>query len=267
MKRWTTLLAWALLALGLTGCATAQHPDPIEPWNRGVFAVNEALDVALIKPVATVYSDTMPRPVRKGVTNFFNNLRDVWSAINLTLQGRPVDAVSDLARFGTNTVFGVLGVFDVASDLGLERHSKDFGHTLGRWGVGPGAYIVWPLLGPSTLRDSLNIPFDNAFNPASFVTPVSASLATTATGLVNLRANLLAAGNLLDDISIDKYSFVRDGYLQRRRSQIYDGNPPDLELVDGPDDLGTLPATGAGASTQAAPAAVAPVAAPAASSP
>jgi len=231
MRRLVTGLALVLCA-SLAACATAQKPDPIEPWNRGVYAFNDAVDGAVIKPVATVWRDVLPQSLRNGISNFFGNFGDLWSATNLVLQGRPGDSLSDLGRFGTNTVFGVLGFFDVASDLGLEKHGEDFGQTLGVWGVPQGAYIVWPLLGPSTLRDSFDIPGSLAFSPASFVTPTSASLGVTSARFFNLRAELLQATNLLDTIALDKYTFTRDAYLQRRRSLVYNGNPPD----DGSED-------------------------------
>jgi phospholipid-binding lipoprotein MlaA len=227
MKRIATALVLVSTLFG--GCATAQNPDPIEPWNRGVFAINEMIDVAVIKPVATVYRDTVPSPMRRGVTNFFGNIKDVWSATNLFMQGRVRDGFSDVARFGTNTVFGALGLFDVASELGFERHGEDLGQTLGHWGVPAGAYIVWPLLGPSTLRDSLDIPFDTALSPSSFVSPESAAYALTGFRLVSARADLIKTTDLIDQIALDKYTFVRDAHLQRRRNLIYDGSPPDQD--------------------------------------
>ncbi|MEX8519571.1 MAG: VacJ family lipoprotein [Leptothrix sp. (in: b-proteobacteria)] len=239
----------------LVGCATAQKPDPLEPLNRKVFAFNEAVDQAVLKPVATVYHDVVPSPVRRGVGNFFYNVKDVWSAVNLVLQGRPVDGLRDLARFGTNTVFGVFGFIDVATDLGLERHGEDFGQTLGRWGLGPGAYIVWPILGPSSVRDSVALPIEYQITPETWITPATTSYLFSATKLVNTRSDLLSATSMLDDISLDKYTFVRSAYLQRRRSLVYDGNPPDEEPLDGPDPAldAPLPASAA-ASAGAMPA-------------
>lgn len=226
MRRVATWLALGLCAL-LTACATAQQPDPLEPWNRGVYAFNDTVDEAVIKPVATVWRDVLPQPLRHGISNFFGNFGDLWSATNLVLQGRFGDGLSDLGRFGTNTVFGVLGFFDVASELGFEKHGEDFGQTLGVWGVPQGAYVVWPLLGPSTLRDSFDIPGSIAVSPASLVSPTSAALGVTSTRFINLRADLLQATNLLDTIALDKYTFTRDAYLQRRRSLVFNGNPPD----------------------------------------
>lgn len=226
--------AVALLALTLAGvlggCATAARPDPLEPVNRAVFGFNEALDKAVVKPVATVYRDTLPQPVRQGVTNFFWNFSDAWSAVNLTLQGRLGDAAGNVARFGTNTVFGVFGLFDVATPLGLERQDEDLGQTLGVWGVPSGAYVVLPLLGPSSLRDMLNVPFDQKFSPAQLVSSSSLSTGLSVTQVINVRAGLLEATRMIDEIALDKYVFVRGAYLQRRRNLVYNGNPPDLPI-------------------------------------
>jgi len=223
------LLGLLLVAAGLAGCATPQRPDPLEPWNRKVYAFNEGLDNAVLKPTATVYQKVVPSPVRTAATNFFNNIYDLWSATNLFLQGRVTDGLSDVMRFGSNTVFGILGLADVATEMGLERHNEDFGQTLGHWGVGPGAYIVWPVLGSSTVRDSIALPIEMRITPETFVSPVRASNALFGLRLINTRANLLQASSMLDGIALDKYTFVRDAYLQRRRSLVYDGDPPPLD--------------------------------------
>jgi phospholipid-binding lipoprotein MlaA len=210
----------------LVGCATPRRPDPLEPVNRKVFAFNEAVDDAVLKPVATVYRDTLPAPLRAGVGNFFGNIRDLWSAVNLTLQGRPIDGARDVARFGANTVFGVFGFFDVATGLGLERHREDFGQTLGRWGFGPGAYIVWPILGPSSVRDSVGLPIELQVAPQTWISTDSLRYSLTATSVISTRAGLLDATRLLDDLALDKYVSVRNAYLQRRRNLVYNGDPP-----------------------------------------
>lgn len=226
-RRWLRLGLALLLAASLGACATAQRPDPLEPVNRQVFAFNDAVDRTVLVPVATAYRDTVPEPARASVTNFFGNLRDVWSAVNLMLQGRPADSFSSVLRFGTNTVFGVFGLFDVATGLGLPRQEEDFGQTLGKWGVPPGAYIVWPLLGPSTLRDSLGMPLEMQVTPEVWVQAEAGRYALTGLRVVNTRANLLQASRVLDDIALDRYTVLRNAYLQRRRNLVYDGNPPD----------------------------------------
>ena len=254
MKR---LAAWLAMGCLVTGCATVQNPDPLEPMNRKVFVFNDTVDRAVLKPVATAYQDTLPQPVRTGVTNFFGNVKDVWSAVNLFLQGRVGDGFSDLMRFGTNTVFGVFGVLDVATDLGMPKHSEDLGQTLGRWGMGPGAYLVLPFFGPSTLRDVTDLPFDMQVSTTSFVDRIPVRNTLTATSLVNTRANLLSATKLMDEIALDKYTFMRDAYLQRRRSLVYDGNPPpqegDAEEDDSAEDEAAAPAAAAPASAASAP--------------
>lgn len=219
------------VACCLAACATPQRPDPLEPVNRKVFAFNDTIDRTVLKPVATAYRDNVPQPVRTGVTNFFGNVKDVWSAFNQFLQGKPGDGFSDLMRFGTNTVFGLFGLFDVASDLGMPKHREDLGQTLGRWGLGPGAYLVLPFFGPSSVRDVTDLPFDLQASPTTFVDRIPVRNTMTAGNVVNARANLLQASSLMDDIALDKYVFLRDAYLQRRRSAVYDGNPPD-EVVD-----------------------------------
>jgi len=242
------LTAAALLA----GCATAQRPDPLEPLNRKVFAFNEAVDSAVLKPTAEVYRAVLPTPAQIAVSNFFGNLKDAWSAVNLLLQGRVADSLSDVMRVGTNTVFGFMGVMDIATELGFERHGEDFGQTLGRWGVPPGAYIVWPLLGPSTVRDSVGLPVDMLATPESLVNVSVTRNSMTALRLVSTRAGLLSTTGLLDDIALDKYAFVRTAYLQRRRSLVYDGNPPE---EDDEDDL--PPVAAPAPETPAAPASAA----------
>lgn len=233
MSRVRCLLRLALSALAvawLAGCATAQKPDPLESYNRKMFAFNEGLDKYAIAPVATVYRDLTPQPVRLAVDNFFHNFQDAWSAANLLLQGRIADAGNDLMRFGLNSTLGFGGIVDWAGELGLERHDADFGITLGRWGVPAGAYLVWPLIGPSTVRDTVGLPADIQFSADQFVSSVAVRNSLTGLRIVNTRSQLLAATGILDDIALDKYTFVRDAYLQRRLSLIYDGEPPEPEL-------------------------------------
>lgn len=215
----------------LGGCATAARPDPLETVNRKIFAFNDALDDAVIRPAAEVYQAVLPRPVRVGFTNFFGNVRDVWSAFNLVLQGRIPEAATDVLRFTTNTVFGIYGFIDIATELGLERRGEDFGQTLGRWGFPAGAYIVWPILGSSTVRDSIGLPVDVLAAPQPFISDIALRNTLTVTQVISTRANLLKATQVLDDIALDRYSFVRDAYLQRRRSLIYNGEPPDAGEV------------------------------------
>lgn len=235
MPRNLSLAALVCLALLLQGCAatalqqaTITRGDPFEPWNRQVFALNEKLDEAVLQPVARGYKALVPSVVRTGVRNVVNNVNEMWSTTNLFLQGRLGDGARGVARVALNTTVGLVGLVDVASSLNLERSNEDLGQTLGVWGVGTGPYIVWPLLGPATLRDSADIPVSTLyFSPSAFATYPRETNIFTSVQLINLRADLLELGGLLDDVALDKYAFVRDAYLQRRRNLIYNGNPPD----------------------------------------
>lgn len=220
--------------LALQACATTgggpnvgQDPrDPWERWNRQVYSFNDALDTAVLKPVAKAYEKVLPSFVRRGVDNVFGNFSDAWSGVNNLLQGKVEAALRDGMRFTTNSVFGIFGLFDIATEAGIDRQGEDFGQTLGRWGFGDGAYVVWPLIGPSTVRDSFGLPLDMSVSPSLAFSDTPSKIGVSTLGLVNTRANLLGASRMLDDIALDKYTFVRDGYLQRRRNKVFDGNPP-----------------------------------------
>lgn len=216
------------LALAAAGCATtpADPRDPLEGMNRAVFAFNDRADKIVFRPAARLYRNVTPRVLRDAVRNFFNNLDDLFIGANNLLQGKPVTAVSDWTRFAVNTTLGLLGVIDWASDMGLEKHNEDFGQTLGRWGVGDGMYLVLPLLGPSTLRDTAALPIDWAGDPVLQHTPVDERNALTAVRLVSRRADLLEASRTLEEAALDRYVFLREATLQRRRSLVYDGRPP-----------------------------------------
>lgn len=243
------LIVGALLALG--GCASTKNfanearggpgarLDPWENWNRKVFAFNEGLDEKVLKPVATGYAKVVPQFVRRSVDNFFANAADAWSAVNNVLQGKAEPAFTDVVRFTTNTVFGFFGILDIATEFGLEHHYEDFGQTLGRWGFGAGAYIVWPLIGPSTVRETIALPLDRTASPALYISDGSYQFGVVGLQIINTRAKLLGASQVIDDIALDKYTFVRDAYLQRRRSLVFDGDAPDAP---------NAPASGAGAS-------------------
>lgn len=227
--RWG-VVALALAALLLQGCATVANPDkrdPLESINRSVFAFNDAADAAVLKPVATAYRNVVPSLVRKGIGNFFNNLEDVWSIFNNAIQGRRLETGDSIGRVMVNSTVGILGLVDVASDLNIERHTSDFGMTLGRWGVPPGPYVVLPLLGPSTLREVAALPVDMQGNVVTHVDDEGTRTGLTVVKLVNLRAKYLGAGDVVEGAALDKYSFTRDSYLQRQRNIQYDGNPPD----------------------------------------
>lgn len=240
--------AWVMLAmviglLGLQGCAsvpwrapaledsgpTTERSDPWERFNRRVFAFNDAVDTVLVKPIALGYRAIVPEWLRTGVDGVFGNLGDAWSTVNLLLQAKPRAALEMGMRVSTNTVFGLFGFIDVADEIGLERRSvEDFGQTLGRWGVKSGPYLVLPLLGPSTLRDAAALTVDSKASPPNLAfREVRDQNGGTVLQLLNTRVKLLNASRVLDDIALDKYVLLRDAYLARRRSLIYDGEPPD----------------------------------------
>lgn len=228
-------LVLSALAVLLAGCASVQNPDPRDPFegfNRAVYKFNDGFDKAIAKPVATAYTKVAPAPVRNGVRNFFSNIADVFIGVNNLLQGKPEEALTDWTRFAVNTTFGFLGVADWATDMGLEKHDEDFGQTFGRWGAGSGPYLVLPILGPSDVRDGVGTVFDIYTDPVSNRTPVDQRNSATVLRLVSRRADLLNASRLLEQAALDQYAFVRDAYLQRRRSLIYDGRPPRERLPD-----------------------------------
>lgn len=243
LARWA--LPWLLaMAALLSGCATVnsagsnpgQQADPWENWNRKVFAFNEVLDENVLVPVATAYANVVPSLVREGVQNFFNNFADAWSMVNNLLQGKVELGMQDLVRVSVNTLFGLGGLLDVASEMGIDHHYEDFGQTLGHWGFGSGPYVVWPLLGPSSVRESVALPLDRSVSPALAIDGTSGQVGISVLQLVNARAGLLGASRMVDDIALDKYSFLRDAYLQRRRSLVYDGDPPPLPEQPEPAD-------------------------------
>lgn len=224
--------ALAVLAL-VAGCASAPgSADPRDPWeryNRSMYGFNDAVDTAVVKPVATVYRNLLPSPVRTGVGNFFGNLGDVWSFVNNVLQAKPEGALSSFWRVVINSTVGLGGVLDPATEMRLDRRREDFGQTLGRWGVPPGPYFVLPVLGPSTLRDSAALPVDFYGSVVGHVSDIPVRNSLIALQMVDTRATVLGATELLDAAALDPYTFQRDAYLQKRRNDVYDGNPPDDE--------------------------------------
>jgi phospholipid-binding lipoprotein MlaA len=246
--------AAALAALAvLAGCATlppgaaapAGAADPWQNWNRKVFSFNEALDSAVLEPVAQTYRDVVPALARTGVDNVLGNLYDVWSTANHFLQGKVQTGLEMGMRVLANTVFGLGGLLDPATEMGLTRRSEDFGQTLGRWGLGNGPYLVLPVFGPSTLRDTAGLVVDRQASPASLPDSTAASYTVSALELVNARSHLLTTGQLLDQVALDKYSFVRDAYLARRRDALYDGAPPMEAFIDDGADPPEPPASAA----------------------
>lgn len=202
--------------------------DPFERSNRAIYRFNDRLDQAVVRPVAEAYVAAVPEVVRSGVGNFFGNIGDVWSAVNKVLQGKVVQGAQMTLRVATNTVFGLAGVLDPATEMGLERQSEDFGQTLGFWGVPSGPYLVLPLFGPSTLRDAAALPLDKvATNAGLVINDSGGAAAASGLQLAQTRSELLGASKLLGDVSLDPYAFLRDAYLARRRNLVWDGDPPE----------------------------------------
>jgi len=242
MRAVVKIVALCLAILLSAGCATippdaGKNPtDPWEVYNRHMFAFNEGADQYVVKPVAEGYVKVVPEPVRDCVNNIFRNIGDIGNALNNLLQGKPADASSDICRVAINTTVGVLGCFDVATKVGLPRSNEDFGQTLGKWGLESGPYFVLPLFGPSSVRYSFARAADNSFDVASYVHGDAWLIAAQTLRLIDTRAGLLQASQLLESVALDKYQFVRDGYLQRRRSLIHDGSPPREKEPDEPED-------------------------------
>lgn len=238
MRRRSVRAAWAGVLAGfvlLPGCATgpnANPRDPFEPFNRGVATFNDKVDEAILKPVATAYVKITPSVARTGVNNFFGNLGDAWSAVNSVLQLHGRDAAESMMRFSFNTVFGLGGLLDIAGEAGIPKHKEDFGRTLGRWGIPTGPYLVLPLLGPSTVRDTAALPVDWQGNLISHVSPSTDRNELYLLQTVSARANLLRASSLLDEAALDKYSFTRDVFLQVRGGTV--GNGPGSDTGENP---------------------------------
>ena len=227
-NRFLLVLATAML-LVLQGCASVKSADARDPWepmNRSIYQFNDAVDTIALKPAAELYVKVLPSMVRTGVNNFLGNLGDVWSMANSAMQLKGQDTVETFMRININTFMGLGGILDVATAMGIEKRREDFGQTLGYWGVQSGPYVMLPLFGPSTLRDALAFPVDMQGNVTNQLSDQGTRNALLATRLVDMRAGLLKTVDAVKASSLDPYSFVRDAYLQKRRNDIYDGNPP-----------------------------------------
>jgi len=221
------MLSFAVLMVGCASIPAGVEPSPHDPWepfNRSVFEFNEGLDAYLLKPVVAAYRFVLPEFIREGIYNFFSNYGDIYTALYNLLQGKPGDAFNDLMRVAVNTTMGLGGLIDLATPGGLEKHKEDWGQTLGVWGVPAGPYVVLPFFGPSNVRDTFGTAADLESDYLFRLLP-NVGLRNSLTGLrvVNARNTYYEAGDLLDGAAIDKYSFVRDAYIQRRQYQINEG--------------------------------------------
>jgi phospholipid-binding lipoprotein MlaA len=234
-KKIINIIRYSLIAITIlfsSGCATIDGPanpdDPFESFNRSMFAFNEGVDKYAFKPAAKGYNFIMPDIASKGVSNFFSNVDDIVVFANQLLQFKIAAAIATSARIVFNTTFGLLGLIDVASEMDLYKHNEDFGQTLAVWGLPSGPYLVLPIIGPMTVRDSAGLAVDwTYFDPIFRRQTLNASIATLTVKYIDIRAGLLKASNILDDTVPDKYAFVRDAWTLRREFLIYDGQPPD----------------------------------------
>ncbi len=222
----------AVFVLSIAGCAStpSQQRDPRDPWegyNRGMHKFNTDFDNAFMKPIAKGYQLITPEPVDRGITNFFNNIADITSAVNNLLQFKLNRTGSDIGRIAVNSTAGVLGFFDVATNLGLPSYKEDFGQTLGYWGIESGPYFVIPILGPSSARDTVGLAGDIVVDPFFSINKDEVYWGVIGLRVIDRRADLLTASTILEEAAVDPYTFLRDAYLQRRRNLVYDGNPPD----------------------------------------
>lgn len=248
--RFAALLATAAIVSGCAGIPGPNPRDPLEPFNRQMFEFNDAVDSIVLKPAATAYREGVPPLVRTGVSNFFGNLQDAWAVVNNALQFRFREATESFARFHINSFIGIGGIFDIASEFDIEKHREDFGQTLGRWGVPAGPYIVLPLLGPSTLRDTLAMPVDAQGDLIMRMGHTEERTVLWSLRAVDRRSNLLRVGNVVEQAALDRYSFTRDAHLQRRRAEVFDQRESDND--------GAEPKADGESATPAQPAASAP---------
>lgn len=235
-KNLLKLFTACALALSLIGCASQANKDPLEGFNRGIYKFNDVADKAVIKPVAKGYKAIAPTPVRTGFNNFFNNLRGITYVLNNLLQFKFADAFSEAGRFVINTTFGLAGFIDVAGMDKVQVHKEDFGQTLGYWGVGNGAYLVLPFLGPSTVRDTTGLIVDTiSTDPITYthnIGEIRLHNQLRAAQFLDKRTELLDATDLVDEASLDPYAFMRDAYLQHRENAVQDGaNSNDDKLI------------------------------------
>lgn len=217
----------------LSACASVpggpSEGDPFESYNRAMFSFNDTLDEYILKPVAEGYDAILPRPAKTGVSNFFNNINDIFVVLNDILQFKFKQAIEDASRLVFNSTIGLYGLIDVATPMGLPKHNEDFGQTLATWGVADGPYIVLPFFGPRTLRDTSDIIILATYDPLYEIENKDALYGAIFLKTIDTRYKLLKVSRIVEQAALDKYSFIRDAYLQNRKNLIYDGNPPEEE--------------------------------------
>lgn len=224
------LVLASVLALSSGLCGAAENPhDPYENFNRTMYSVNKTLDTYVTRPVAQAYDAAVPLPAKAGVGNFFGNVGEVWISANSLMQGKAGDAGDSVARFLVNSTVGIFGLFDVASELGIERHNEDLGQTFAVWGVKESNYLFLPVIGPRTLRDAGGWAIEFFTDPLMGIKNYHTRYGAVTLRFVDVRAGLLPADKIVEEAAIDEYAYVRDAYLQRRQNLIYDGRPPRLE--------------------------------------
>ncbi len=223
-----TLLVMLALASGCATTGSADARDPLEGMNRSIFSFNKFMDKALFDPVGKVYTTVVPRPVNRGVTNFFGNLGEIATIANSILQLKVGQAFEDVGRFAVNSILGLGGLFDVATGMGLSKHDEDFGQTLGYWGIGSGPFLMAPFLGPTSLRDAVGFGVDSAFlNPVTYVDPDAARAGLMSLNYIDYKTDNKSARSLIGEASVDEYEFLKNAYLERRQGQVRDNSDMD----------------------------------------
>ncbi|MGU3780529.1 MlaA family lipoprotein [Burkholderia metallica] len=246
MNKVRIIAATVAASVMLSGCATGpnRNPnDPLEPMNRAMYKFNDTVDTNIAQPIAKGYQKVTPTPVRTAISNFFSNLGDLGNMANNLLQLRITDATEDLMRVAMNSVFGVAGLIDIATPAGLPKHHQDFGLTMARWGVPSGPYLVLPVFGPSTIRDGVGRAVDVRFNLLNYIEPAARNPMYIAQ-FISARSDLLGATDLLKQAALDPYSFVRDAYLQQRKSLTYRSQSSSTTVPNysEPGEAGAVPA-------------------------
>ncbi|MDN7491134.1 VacJ family lipoprotein [Burkholderia sp. AU45274] len=246
MNKVRIIAATVAASAALTGCATGpnRNPnDPLEPMNRAMYKFNDTVDTNIAQPIAKGYQKVTPTPVRTAISNFFSNLGDLGNMANNLLQLRITDATQDLMRVAMNSLFGVAGLIDIATPAGLPKHHQDFGLTMARWGMPSGPYLVLPVFGPSTIRDGVGRAVDVRFNLLNYIEPAARNPMYIAQ-FISARSDLLGATDLLKQAALDPYSFVRDAYLQQRKSLTYrsQSSSATVPTYNEPGESGAVPA-------------------------